>query len=254
MLPNLRKLFVPDPGMEFFDIDLDSADLRIVAWESDCAKLKSMFRAGLKPYVEIAKVFYDDPSISKTHPSYPTFKAFCHATNYLGTPKGISPALGLSISELTRMQDWYFNQFPEIKRWQNLITSQVNGRGYVENVFGYRFYIFDRVSSRVVNQALAWIPQSTVACLINRGLKNIYDKEPDIEILLQVHDSLAGQYPISQRSILCPCILSYCSIPLLYSDPLIIPVDIKTSTKSWGDCRGEEFYATKLPELAFGLS
>jgi hypothetical protein len=35
-LPNIRKLFItdeePEP-MEFFDIDLDSADLRIVVWE-----------------------------------------------------------------------------------------------------------------------------------------------------------------------------------------------------------------------------
>ena len=31
-LPNVRKLFVTDEGMEFFDIDLDSADLRIVVW------------------------------------------------------------------------------------------------------------------------------------------------------------------------------------------------------------------------------
>ena len=26
-LPNIRKLFIPDEGYEFFDIDLDSADL-----------------------------------------------------------------------------------------------------------------------------------------------------------------------------------------------------------------------------------
>ena len=27
-LPNVRKLFTPDPGYTFFDIDLDSAHLR----------------------------------------------------------------------------------------------------------------------------------------------------------------------------------------------------------------------------------
>lgn len=35
-MPNIRKMYVPDPGKEVFDLDLDSADLRIVTWESDC--------------------------------------------------------------------------------------------------------------------------------------------------------------------------------------------------------------------------
>ena len=52
-LPNIRRNFLPDPGKFIFDSDLDSADLRIVTWESDCTEMKAMFREGKKPYVEV---------------------------------------------------------------------------------------------------------------------------------------------------------------------------------------------------------
>ena len=94
-LPNIRKLFVPDPGYTFFDIDLDSADLRIVVWESDCKEMKQMFAEGLKPYVEVAKEYYRDPTITKSHPAYALFKALCHGTNYLGTAAGLAGRIGL---------------------------------------------------------------------------------------------------------------------------------------------------------------
>ena len=54
-LPNVRELFIPDPGKTFFDIDLDSADLRIVCWEADIPEMKAMVRSGAKVYVEVMK-------------------------------------------------------------------------------------------------------------------------------------------------------------------------------------------------------
>lgn len=235
-LPNIRKLFLTDEDQEFFDIDLDSADLRIVVWESDCAEMKAMFAEGKKPYVEVAKEYYRDPTIDKHHPSYKLFKALCHGTNYLGTASGLSGRIGLLAHEVERIQKWYYGKFPEIEKWQNDLKAQVTGRRYVENVFGYRCYVFDRIEGTIFNQMVAWVPQSTVGCLINRGYRNIHNNCPDVQVLLQVHDSLAGQYPTSLRDKCRREILDNCAVPLPYPEPLIIPVGIKTSERSWGDC------------------
>ncbi len=239
-LPNIRKLFITDDEpeqMEYFDIDLDSADLRIVVWESDCLEMKQMFAEGLKPYVEVAKEYYRDPTIDKHHPSYKLFKALCHGTNYLGTASGLSSRIGLVTHEVDRIQQWYYSKFPEIKVWQDGIIHSVRSRGYIENVFGYREYIFDRIEGTIFNQAVAWVPQSTVGCLINRGYRNIYQSEQDVQVLLQVHDSLAGQYPARIRDYAVRKVLDHCAVPLPYeSGELIIPVGIKTSLVSWGDC------------------
>lgn len=236
-LPNVRSLFIPDPGMTFFDIDLSSADLRIVVWESDEPEFKAMLKAGADPYTEIAKEFYNDPSITKADPRRQTFKSFAHGTNYLGTAKGLAERLGLSIHDAEKTQKWYFGRFPKIKKWQDDLKDQVYKRRMVQNVFGYRCYFFDRIEGTIFNQAAAWIPQSTVACLINRAYVAIHEQLTDVQILLQVHDSLAGQYPTHLGDWMIKQIVEKAEIPLPYAgDPLTIPVGVKTSTSSWGDC------------------
>ena len=237
-LPNVRKLFIPDPGMTFFDIDLSSADLRIVVWESDEGEMKAMLREGLDPYTEIAKEFYHDPSITKKDPRRQTFKSFAHGTNYLGTAKGLAERLGLSVHESEKTQKWYFGRFPKILKWQDGLKVQVLKRRMVQNVFGYRQYFFDRIEGTVFNQAAAWIPQSTVACLINRAYVAIDRDLKEVDILLQVHDSLAGQYPTHLGDWMKRQIIAKAEIELPYpGDPLTIPVGIKTSPISWGDCK-----------------
>lgn len=236
-LPNIKTAFIPDPGMEDFDIDLDSADLRIVCWESDCMEMKAMIEEGKKVYVEVAKEYYKDPTITKKHPKYRIFKGLCHGTNYLGTAKGLADRLGLLVHETEQIQSWYFGKFPEILKWQEEIKTQAKTRRMVQNVFGYRYYILQKFEGTIMNQIIAWIPQSTVACLINRIWMRIYENLPDVQIKLQVHDSLVGQYPIVGREKHKQSILDEAhKIILPYDDPTVIPVGIKTSSRSWGDC------------------
>jgi len=237
-LPNIRKLFIPDQGMTMFDIDLDSADLRIVTWESDCQWMKDHFKNGRKPYVEVMREYFRDNTMTKnSHPrEYAQFKSLCHGTNYLGTADGIAPRIGLLVHETERIQKWYFGLAPAIKKWQDDIKAQVQGRRYVENVFGYRNYFFDRIEGTIFNQAVAWIPQSTVACLINRAWGSIEDHIPDVQILIQVHDSLVGEFPTQYKQERLQQIVDHAQIPLPYAEPLIIPVGVVSSETSWGDC------------------
>jgi DNA polymerase-1 len=238
VLPNVRKLFIPDPGHTIFDIDLDSADLRIVTWESDCAWMKEHFKAGRKPYIEVMREYYRDSTMTKkSHPrEYGIFKSLCHGTNYLGTAEGIAPRIGLLVHETERIQRWYFGLAPEIRRWQEDIKAQVKGRRYVENAWGYRNYFFDKIEGTIFNQAVAWIPQSTVACLINRAYVNIYNNLKEVQVLLQVHDSLMGQFQSVYGDWALRKIQECATVPVPYADPLHIPVGVVASTKSWGDC------------------
>lgn len=235
-LPNIRELFIPDPGMEFFDIDLDSADLRIVCWEADIREMKAMLATGAKVYVEVMKEYYKDPTMTKESSKYGIFKSLCHGTHYLGTAKGLAERLGLGVHEVDVIQKWYFGKFPELQKWHDFIKDSVTKRRYVENVFGNRNYFFGRIEGTIFNQAVAWIPQSTVACLINRAYVAIDAQLPEVQILLQVHDSLAGQFPIVGGEQHLKEILRLSDIELPFPDPLHIPVGVKTSRESWGAC------------------
>ena len=238
-LPNIRNLFIPDPGMTVFDIDLDSADARIVAWESDCAWLKACFKEGKKPYVEIMKEYYQDDTKSKKSPEYPMFKSLCHGGHYLGTAEGIAPRIGLDVGQTKKILEWYFTLNHEIPKWHEEIIKQVKGRRYVENAFGYRVYFFDKPEGNVFNQAVADIPQSSVACLINRIWDELEEQLPveRLQILLQVHDSLVGQFKTSEKDEMLARIAHIGNnIIVPYSDPLKIPMGIVHSEKSWGEC------------------
>ena len=234
--PIARKLFLPDEGYELFDMDLDSADLRIVVHESGCQGMKEMFSAGLKPYIEIAKEYYKDPTINRKHPRYGAFKSLCHGTNYLGHAKGIASQTGLLTHEVERIQRWYFDRFPEIREWQRHLRAQVQETQTVHNAWGYRRHYFDRIEEATMREAVAWIPQSTVGLLINRIWATFAQALPRVQILLQVHDSLVGQYLIEEAPTMRAQLQSLSQVPVPYPEPLHIPTGFKTSRTSWGDC------------------
>ena len=144
---------------------------------------------------------------------------------------------GLTIQEVDRFQRRWFDLHPGIKKWHERVEQQLKTKKYVENRYGFRRYSFDRIDSELP-EAIAWIPQSTVGHFINQIWLNIYHQMPDVQVLLQVHDSLAGQFP-SGIALWCKeqmkGIASRVIVP--YDDPLCIPLSVKTSTKSWGDCK-----------------
>lgn len=237
MNSDVKQVFIPDLGMTFFDMDLDSADLRIVVAESGEENMAEWLDAGLKPYVEVAKEFYHDSSITKEHEAYKTFKALCHGTHYLGQPAGLSEQTGLAIRDVERIQVWYFKRFPKIRQWQERFKAQILARKSFTNIFGYKFHILDRIGGNVYNEAIAALPQSTVALLVNRIYKNVFDNLPDVQVLLQTHDSISGQFPTHNKEKHIADLKAQSQILLPYPKPIIIPTSFKTSEVSYGACK-----------------
>lgn len=251
-LPNMRGMYMPDPGYTMFDMDLDRADLQVVVWEADDTMLKAALRMGAD--IHLLNVYSldgrDPPPLEElveTHPKYPDHrgprkhkrefsKVFCHATNYGGQARTVAAATGRSVNEIDRAQKAWFAAHPGIRSWHDRTLDQIQRFHFVENRFGYRWYIFDRLD-RALPQALAWTPQSTVGCYINRIWVSIHDNVPDVTVLVQVHDSLMGQFPTTKREACLEAIQTHSRIVIPYEDPLIIPVGIKTSLTSWGDCQ-----------------
>ncbi len=249
--PNMRSMYVPDPGYTMFDMDLDRADLQVVVWEADDQMLKAALRMGadihlLNAYALEGKSPPPLEELVETHPKYLDHrgprkhkrefaKVFCHATNYGGSARTIAAATGNTIAEVDRAQRIWFASHPGIKKWHDRTLEQIQRFRFVENKFGYRWHIFDRLD-RALPQALAWIPQSTVGCYINRIWVAIYDNIPDVQVLIQVHDSLVGQFPTHMAAECKQRIAEVSRIVIPYDDPLIIPTGMKTSEVSWGAC------------------
>lgn len=230
ILPNIRKLFVPDSGFHIFDADLDRADLQVVVWEANDSDLKQMLHEGVDIHTENAKAL----GISR-----PLAKSWVHGTNYGGSPRTMAINCGITVHQAERMRKRWFEVHPGIKEWHDRTAHQLQTTRSVYNRFGFRRIYFDRVES-ILPEALAYIPQSTVAEVINRGLVNIFLNLPLVQVLLQVHDSLVFQLPSSRRDLL-PAVRQQLLITIPYDDPLVIPVGLKSSSVSWGHCSDDSW-------------
>lgn len=242
VLPNIRKLFIPDYEKLIFDVDLSGADAQVVAWEADDDMMKEIFRSGQKIHAINAKDMFGalaGPD-GKKMPYYYYAKQGCHLTNYGGKVRTMAIATGMLMIEAEAFQKRWFEIHPGIKEWHERTQGQLESRRYVENKFGYRRFYFDRIDN-ILPQALAWIPQSTVACVTNRQLKAVETNVPEAELLLQVHDSLVGQVRKDLWWRVKPELHKNLRVVVPYADPLVIPSGLKTSSKSWGHCEDEKW-------------
>lgn len=239
--PDIRKLFLPDePDSDgpwiFWNADLDRADLQVVVWEADDTELMQLLREGADLHVENAKVLFGLTTAQEVSKGMRAFaKAFVHGTNYGGTPATMAAAAGVTVHQAEIAQRRWFQAHPGIKEWQERVKFQIQTRRMITNILGYRWVIFDRVEDSFTD-ALAWGPQSTVGCVINRGLVNLRRNVPrtQCKTLIQVHDSLAG---ICRPDFDLSLIKKNLEITLPYAKPLTIPVSVETSPLSWGDCK-----------------
>lgn len=237
-LPNLRKMFIPDPGYIIIECDLKQADAQFVAWEADDPILKDVFRRRLDLHIENAKLIYglDEYDPEKHAPLRQKAKVACHAANYLVGRKKLASVLGTNEAGADTFLRTWFRLHPGIKEWHERIKENLDRTRTISNPFGFRKFFFER-KQKALTEAVAWVPQSGVAIVTNKAWERIDDDlYPDVQVLLQVHDSLLMQVPESKFHALAPEIHRRMHITVPYDDPLIIPIDMKASDKSWGDC------------------
>jgi len=236
IVPNMRKMFVPDPGHTYFDIDLDRADLMVVIWEADDDDLRQAVREGVDLHRLNASALFNKPMDRIEYKERQMAKMFAHGSNYGGSPRTMALNCGLTVHQSELMQRNWFSAHPGIKDWHRRTEAQLASRREVRNAFGFRNRFFGRVEA-LLPEALAWVPQSTVSIVINKGLLAVSEQLPEVRIELQVHDSIAGQYPTHMENDILRRMKPLLEVPVPYANPLTIGVGVSTSVRSWGDVR-----------------
>ena len=242
-MPNIRKMFVPDPGYTIFDCDLAGADAQVVAYESEDEDLIRAFKEGLDVHDKNATDMwgqgYTRLAGDKSHGPKAKRRKECkqavHATNYGGSARAIAHVLGWTVHEATLFQRRWFGLHPGIKtNFHGRIESDLSRSRMVTNRFGNRRVYFDRIEL-VFPEALAWVPQLTIAEVSFRSALALEQACPYVEMLLQVHDSLVFQVPVKWAENLT-AIRAGLAYPIPYAPPLTIGWGVARSTISWGDC------------------
>jgi uracil-DNA glycosylase family 4 len=250
-LPNLRRLICPLPGDGILDADLQKADLYVVVWEAEDEDLKRALAKGLDLHLVNARDVYnlgmpddelvDGTDVCEEHKRrFSGYRKNCkngiHATDYGARPPKLAKLLGCTVHEADQFQRKWFAKHPGFKRWHERVMSQINASRSVTSRFGYTRHFFDRIEDCFTN-ALAWVPQNTVAIYINKIIVALRVLKPQVLVRLQTHDSFTATYHQSLHPHIIKEIHPLTRIVVPYDDPLVIPMGYKYSDKSWGDCK-----------------
>lgn len=236
-LPNVKKIFIPDRGMEICDGDYSGADIMVVAADAECKWLNDFFASGKgKVYAYVASNFLQREVSTKSR-EYKTYKAVFHGSNYGMGINRLAMMSGLPIDLAQQLQDYYFTLCPEVRIWQQRIIKDISSKGYITNKFGRRGWYLNKNDPMLHNKAFSFIPQSTIADLVNHAMYEIDSKLSDVQILLQVHDSLVVQYRIEVAEERRGQVKKLMELPIPYDPVLVIPSDIQISQKSYGDVK-----------------
>ena len=159
-----------------------------------------------------------------------------HGANYRIGPAKAAKLAGTTEEKAREDLNKYKARFPNLEIWWRNVEEQIGKTRVMSNYFGRKRMFFGRWGHELVNEAIAYYPQSTVGDLLNLGIIRCYPNlPPDWALLIQNHDSIAAQVPKETPPMhIYKFFKHYFEIPLtIYGKTYIIPIDIKVG-ENWG--------------------
>lgn len=100
-------------------------------------------------------------------------------------------------NDARKVVEAYHRAYPGIrKRFHRMVQLALKEKQYLENCFGRKGVFIGEIDVKLLDSAYAFLPQSTVADIANKGMSFIYLNDAHlrrVEILLNGHDSLLLQ-------------------------------------------------------------
>lgn len=188
---------------------------------------------------------------------YTGSKRVQHGTNYDGQAPTISAtvfkdsdgAIDIPPALIEQYQQLYRMRYNTTLRSRWMQQHLVSTGGVLETACGIRRRFFGIRNPRLIDDdiiraALASEPQAVTTNRTNVALMNLWNDPENrrksgalfIEPLLQIHDALAGQFPVRLRDFARTKIAAWFNNPItIHGIEITIPVDIKVGP-SWGEC------------------
>lgn len=235
----IRQMFVADEGKTFINADLSQAEARVVAWLAGEDRLIKVFTDGGDIHRKNAANIFRKAEASVTKDERELAKRIVHASNYGMGPITFAKNAGVTAAEAKRLLNAYFAEYPRIKLWHMSIERQLRGSRTLTTPLGRKRTFFNRWDQSLLKEAYAYIPQSTVADVLNMGLRRLYAKynNTDTDLLLQIHDAVLLETPTSKVADVARDVKELLTIPIRVGfRDLVIPVDVTTGL-NWGDLK-----------------
>lgn len=250
----IRRMFISDPGKVFIYRDFSQAEARVVAYLAGAEGLIELFEDPTRDiHRENASRIFGKPLKDVTDNERYLAKKVVHASNY-----GMGPArlvelvaeeseftgIRINFAQAQDLINRYFLLYPEIKEvWWKRVESDIRYSRTLNTPFGRKRMFFGRWDDKLLRDAYSYQPQSAVGYLGCQAVVNCYHQVekamPGYELLLQVHDSVLGQSPVSLVHDAAEAMQAAMNIPITINGrTFFIPTDCKVGL-NWARASSE---------------
>ncbi|MFA6973012.1 MAG: DNA polymerase [Gallionella sp.] len=187
-----------------------------------------------------------------------------HSLNYDLGYRAFALVCEIKESEAKYIVERYHSVYPGVRQYHAWIRAQLNKDRTITNCLGRRRLFTSRWGDELFKEAYAFIPQSTVADIINaRGLAYVMNNPQfsGVEILNQVHDSLVVQIsyetvPVQHHAECLKLLVNSLQTPISFrGQTFSIPADTHVGlTLNKKKLKGVKVNGTTVDELAGLLS
>ena len=195
----IRQAFIAREGYSIVAADYSQIELRIMAHLSGDQGLINAFSQGKDIHRSTAAEIFGVSLDEVTSEQRRNAKAINFGLIYGMSAFGLSRQLGISRPDAQKYMDLYFQRYPDVQQFMTDIREKAKAQGYVETLFGRRLYLPDINSTNAMRRkgaervAINAPMQGTAADIIKRAmikLDEVIRHDPDIEMIMQVHDEL----------------------------------------------------------------
>lgn len=206
----IRKAFVPDQEEAvLLSSDYSQIELRVLAHISGDEHLIAAFEHGADIHTSTAmRVFGIEKPEDVTANDRRNAKAVNFGIVYGISDFGLSNNLGITRKQAKEYIETYFERYPGIKNYMDTVVREARDKGYVETMF-HRRRELPEINSRNFNlrnfaerTAINSPIQGSAADILKIAMINLdrllVEKGYQTKMLLQVHDEIVLQVPISE--------------------------------------------------------
>jgi DNA polymerase-1 len=246
-----RKMFIPDEGKIFIEADLSQAEARVVAYLAEEERMIEVFEGGGDIHQltadSLPASFMPSGSAYENVPNPRRLfaKKHVHAFNYGEGEWTFARRARIARAIAASIRNGYLDRFPKIKAWHLQIQRELGKSRTMTTPMGRKRTFFGLWGDQLFREAYAFVPQSTVADVLNLATIRLYNItyagkyatfiKP--QLMLQNHDAFVVQchndlISIDQTILI---IKEAFAIPIyINGKTFTIPIEMKMG-KSWGE-------------------
>lgn len=242
----IRRAFTARPEHLFAAFDYSQIEMRVLAVLSKDQALLKMFREGGDIHTQVAARVFGVPEIAVTKERRRQAKVINFGIIYGMGVNALKDNLGTDRSTAQIFYNRYFEAFPTIRDYFDVVKTEAAKRGYTETMFGRRRYLpalrspLPPLRAAAERMAMNAPLQGTAADIVKLAIIRVderlkkHDFHHRAHLLLQVHDELLYEIAAKDASKIIPLIKEV--MESIVTDPILFTVKVATGP-TWGDLK-----------------